>query len=108
MNDKEQAKFDEQAESLQDSAVDALVLDFLSKNEDFALDIVIRWEDDLGLKVVLMSGDDSVARSGHATSVTEGIRRLIAKGLPKVQEQREYKAKLEKAFADDLEGDDED
>lgn len=108
MNDEEKAKATEIEASLQDSAVDALVFDFLSKNEDFMLDIVIRWEDDLGLKVVLMSGDDSVARSGHATSVTEGLRKLIAKGVPKIAEQREYKAKIEKAFADDLAADDED
>lgn len=105
MNEDETAKFHETEQSLQDSAIDALVLDFLSKNEDYALDIVIRWEDDLGLKVVLMSSDDSIARSGDATSVTAGIRKLIAKGVPRVQEHREYKAKIEAAFAADDEDD---
>lgn len=106
MNDKERAEFDAQAASLQDSAVDALILDFLHKNEDFDLHIVIQWEDDLGLKVVLMSGSDSVARSGDPEHVTVALAKLIAKGIPKVQEQREYKARIEAAFAAEDDEDD--
>ncbi len=87
---------------------DSIVKKFLVDNEDFSIQIVIDWVDDLGIRAVVLSdGERSFARSGSPDSVTDALNKLIAKAEPKIVEQREYKAKLEAAFAEDL-ADDED
>lgn len=101
MNDKEQAAFDAQEESLRDSAADAIVSDFLKTNEDIKITIEVDWVDDLGVRAVMRSDDTgSFARSGHPESITEALVRLIEKAKPKISEYRENRARVEKAWAD--------
>lgn len=101
MNEQEKAVFDAQEESLRDSAADAIVLDFLKANEDIKITIEIDWVDDLGIRAVMMSTEtDSFARSGHPESVTEALVRLIEKAKPRIAEYRENRARVEKAWAE--------
>lgn len=90
-------------ENLHDELTDSIVTQFFKDNEDLALVITIDWIEDLGLRVMVSSdGERSFARSGSLDSVTDALNKAITKAVPKIQEDREYKAKLEAAFDSDL------
>lgn len=95
-------------ENLHDELTDSIVTKFFKDNEDLSLVITIDWIEDLGLRVMVSSdGERSFARSGSLDSVTDALNKAITKAEPKIKEDREYKAKLEQAFADGLEDDNE-
>lgn len=96
-------------ENLHEDLNDSIVREFFDKNDDVALDIEVTWQIDLGFRVLLRSGDVTMCRAGHATSLTLAVSRLIERAVPKIAEYRadqaKYEAALETALAED---DDED
>jgi len=89
--------------NLHDDLTDSIALKFFKDHEDLSLQILIDWQDDLGIRVMMMSdGERAFARSGSAESITDALNKLIQKAIPKIQEDRERQAKIEAAFEDQI------
>lgn len=86
--------------NLHEELADSIIQSFFEKNEDLTMDVELTWQTDLGFRVILSSNGELV-RTGHATSLTAAMLRLVEKAEKSVSEYRQNKARREAEYADD-------
>lgn len=76
------------------SEFDSKLYQFLEENKGVDVQIVIDFQEDLGVRVMAISAGDSVARSGDPISATNAVLRLLPKTTAKIEEYRASMAAL--------------
>lgn len=94
------------AVSLHEDLADSILKDFFEKNSDVDLEAEITWQTDLGFRVIMSSYSTAIARAGHATSLTTALTRLVERTIPKVEEYRTDKARIQAAYEAAIDDDD--